>query len=324
MSTQNLIRNDAKLVIVAFVMALCGWLGSAGGWAEPAPYQRILILSDAHFPFVPRKTPDTAKEQRIMAAKQNIIADINGWADVGRIVATGDLVGSYGTEEEYAAAKAFFANLNKPVSVIVGNHDYMYIGRDPNFKFIRGNADERHAKLERFKREFKQPQLYYTQEIGRYLLVFLSTDSLDSNVLCQFSQAQMSWLANVLAKNPNRATIIFAHAPLAGTLSNYNRFINTPSFIAQPEIEIRDLLRQNSQVFMWVSGHTHTPATHKDFDSPINLYDGRVHDIQNPDLDREVIWTNSLYLYSDKVVIKTFRHSDKTWLDSLERTIEVK
>ncbi len=321
---RNIIDRKIVWSLIAVAVVFCSWLGPVSGWAEPAAYQRILILSDAHFPFVPRETPDPAKEQRIVAAKQNIIADINGWDDVARIVVTGDLAGSYGTDEEYAAAKAFFAGLNKPVSYIVGNHDYMYIGRGPNFKFIRGNPDERHAKLERFKREFSQQQLYFTQESGRYLLVFLSTDSLDSKVLCQFSQAQMSWLEEVLAKNRNRPTIVFAHAPLAGTLTNYNRYINTPSFIAQPETDIRDLLRQNPQVFMWVSGHTHTPATNKDFDSPINLYDGRVHNIQNPDLNREVIWTNSLYLYPDKVVIKTFRHSDKTWLDSLERTIEVK
>ncbi len=321
---RNIIDRKIVLSIIAVAVVFCSWLGPASGWAEPATYQRILILSDAHFPFVPRETPDPAKEQRIMAAKQSIISDINAWEDVNRIVATGDLLGSYGTEAEYAAAKAFFGKLNKPVSAITGNHDYIYIGRDPEFKFIRGNSEERHAKLERFKREFNQQQLYYTQESGRYLLVFLSTDSLDSKVLCQFSQAQMNWLAGVLAKHPNRPTIIFAHAPLAGTLTNYNSYINTPSFIAQPETDIRDLLRQNPQVFMWVSGHTHTPATNKDFDSPINLYDGRVHNIQNPDLNREVIWTNSLYLYPDKVVIKTFRHSDKTWLDSLERTIEVK
>ena len=320
----KLVRRNLNLVVAAVVVALFSWFAPANGWAEPAAYQRILILSDAHFPFVPRETPDPVKEQRIMDAKQNLIADINAWDDVSRTVATGDLVGSYGTDEEYAAAKAFFAQLKKPVTYIVGNHDYIYTGRDQNFKFIRGNAEERQAKLNRFKREFHQQQLYSVQEYGRYLLVFLSTDSLDSKVLCQFSQAQMNWLAEVLAKNKNRPTIVFAHAPLAGTLTNYNSYINTPSFIAQPETEIRDLLRQNPQVFMWVSGHTHTPATNKDFDSPINLYDGRVHNIQNPDLNREVIWTNSLYLYPDKVVIKTFRHSDKTWLDSLERTIEVK
>lgn len=320
---RKVVVNIFKLSVIA-VVTLYSWLGPVSGWAEPVAYQRILILSDAHLPFVPRENPNPAKEQRIMAAKQSIIADINAWDDVGRIVATGDLLGSYGTEAEYAAARAFFGKLNKPVFAIAGNHDYIYIGRDPEFRFIRGDAAERKAKLERFKQAFNQQQLYYTEESGRYLLVFLSTDSLDSKVLCQFSSPQMSWLADVLAKNKNRPTIVFAHAPLAGTLTNYNLYINKPSFIAQPETEIRDLLRQNSQVFMWVSGHTHTPATNKDFDSPINLYDGRVHDIQNPDLDREVIWTNSLYLYPDKVVIKTFRHSDKTWLDSLERTIEVK
>ena len=321
-------RNCGKifcgLLLFLVVVILVNLPGVPSVWAETAAYQRILILSDAHLPVVPRENPDPAKEKRIMDAKQSIIADINAWDDVARIVATGDLLGSYGTEAEYAAAKAFFGKLNKPVFAIAGNHDYIYIGRDPEFRFIRGDAAERKAKLERFKREFNQQQLYYTLESGRYLLVFLSTDSLDSKVLCQFSPAQMNWLADVLAKNKNRPTIVFAHAPLAGTLTNYNRYINTPSFIAQPETEIRDLLRQNPQVFMWVSGHTHTPATNKDFDSPINLYDGRVHDIQNPDLDREVIWTNSLYLFPDKVVIKTFRHSDKTWLESLERTIDVK
>ena len=313
-----------KAVLIAILVILCNWVAPIGGWAVPADYQRIVILSDAHLPVIPRENPDAAKEQRIVVAKQNIIGDINAWKDLTRIVATGDLVGSYGTEAEYAAAKFFFGQLTKPVSYIVGNHDYIYIGRGPDFKFIRGNAEERHAKLERFKHEFNQQQLYYTQDYGRYLLVFLSTDSLDSKVLCQFSQEQMSWLEGVLAKNQNRPTIIFAHAPLAGTLTDYNQYVNKPSFIAQPEIEIRDLLRKNAQVFMWVSGHTHTPATNKDFDSPVNLYDGRVHDIQNPTLDGEVIWTNSLYLYLDKVVIKTFRHSDKTWLDNLERTIEVK
>jgi 3',5'-cyclic-AMP phosphodiesterase len=313
-----------KVTLIAIAVTLCGWFGIAIGCAQSSDYQRIVILSDAHLPYIPRETPDAGKEQRIVTAKQGIIVDINYWNDVTRIVATGDLVGSYGTEAEYAAARSFFGKLNKPVSFIVGNHDYMYIGRDPNFNFIRGNEEERRAKLERFKREFNQPQLYYAQESGRYLLVFLSTDSLDSKVLCQFSQEQMSWLEGVLAKNKNRPTIIFAHAPLAGTLTDYNQYINKPSFIAQPETEIRDLLRNNTQVFMWVSGHTHTPATNKDFDSPVNLYDGRVLDIQNPTLDGEVIWTNSLYLYPDKVVIKTFRHSDKKWLDDLERTIGVK
>ena len=319
----NFARGN-KVFLIAILVILCSWVAPIGGWAAPVDYQRIVILSDAHLPFIPRPNPDAAKEQRIMAAKQNIISDINDWTDLTRIVATGDMLGSYGTEAEYAAAKSFFGQMNKPVSYITGNHDYIYIGRDSDFRFIRGNAEERHAKLERFKQEFNQQQLYYTQEYGRYLLVFLSTDSLDSKVLCQFSEAQMSWLAGVLAKNPDRPTIVFAHAPLAGTLTDYNQFINKPSFIAQPEIEIRDLLRRNTQVFLWVSGHTHTPATNKDFDSPVNLYDDRVHDIQNPTLDGEVIWTNSLYLYPDKVVIKTFRHSDKTWLDNLERTLEVK
>jgi hypothetical protein len=56
---------------------------------------------------------------------------------------------------------------------------------------------------------------------------------------------------------------------------------------------------------LWVSGHTHTPADNPSFAADLNLYAGRVTNIHNSDLDREVIWTNSLYLYADKVTVKT-------------------
>ena len=319
----NINRKTAVRLFIAIALTLCSWLGPAVACAESIEYHRIVILSDAHLPTTPRENADPAKQARILAAKQKLLTDLNDWTDVGLVVATGDVVASYGADEEYAAARDFFGGLIQPQAFLVGNHDYIYNGRNEQYRLIRGDAAQRQAKLERFRREFEQSQLYYTQQRGRYLLVFLSADSLDSKVLCQFSHQQMTWLANVLAENKTRPTIIFAHAPLAGTLTNYNKNINTPSFIAQPEQEIRQVLHKNPQVFLWVSGHTHTPPTNPDFAATINLYDGQVRNIHNPDLDREVIWTNSLYLYPDKVVIKTFRHSDQTWLDQLERTIEV-
>ncbi len=319
----NINRKTAVRLFIAIALAFCSWFGPLAANAEPADYQRIVILSDAHLPTTPRESPDLAKQARILAAKQKLLADLNSWTDVSLVVATGDVVASYGADEEYTAAREFFGNLTQPQAFIVGNHDYIYSGRNEQYRLIRGDAAQRQAKLERFRQEFNQQPLYYTQQRGRYLLVFLSTDSSDSKVLCQFSQQQMTWLANVLAENRARPTMIFAHAPLSGTLTNYNKNINTPSFIAQPEQEIRQVLHNNPQVFLWVSGHTHTPPTNPDFAAAINLYDGQVRNIHNPDLDREVIWTNSLYLYPDKVVIKTFRHSDQTWLDQLERTIEV-
>ena len=68
--------------------------------------------------------------------------------------------------------------------------------------------------------------------------------------------------------------------------------------------------------------HAHLAPTNATFSHPINLYDRRVTNIHNPGMNgssylsekdkkgtkHENIWTNSLFLYPDKVVVKTFDH----------------
>ena len=98
--------------------------------------------------------------------------------------------------------------------------------------------------------------------------------------------------------------------------------MNLPNFVAQPAATIRTLLAENPQVFLWVSGHTHTPPSRASFASPVNLYDGRVMNIHCPDMqEREVVWTNSLFLYPGRVVVKTFDHAKGAWLKKHEREI---
>lgn len=81
----------------------------------------------------------------------------------------------------------------------------------------------------------------------------------------------------------------------------------------------------NPQVFMWVSGHTHTAPSRESFASAINLRDGRVMNIHCTDMqDRSVVWTNSLFLYPDRVVVKTFDHGEEVWMRKLEREISRK
>ena len=38
-------------------------------------------------------------------------------------------------------------------------------------------------------------------------------------------------------------------------------------------------------------------------------------------MNRERIWTNSLFFYPDRVVVKTFDHKAGAWMEKLERTI---
>jgi hypothetical protein len=38
-------------------------------------------------------------------------------------------------------------------------------------------------------------------------------------------------------------------------------------------------------------------------------------------MNRETIWTNSLFLYPDKIVVKTYDHKRGAWLPDFDRTL---
>jgi 3',5'-cyclic-AMP phosphodiesterase len=170
---------------------------------------------------------------------------------------------------------------------------------------------------------FGLPEVYYSKRMGDHLLIFLSPDHLKSENLTELSDRELAWLRSELEQNQKTPTIIFFHGPLKDTLRNYTKYINTPVRIAMPSDILHDILMKNPQVFLWVSGHTHTPPTEESFAAPVNVYEKRITNIHNTDMNRATIWTNSLYLYSDKVVVKTYNHKKGVWLREFERTITV-
>ena len=289
-----------------------------------ADYYRIILLGDPHLPVRTREVNDSVKQQRIIEAKSKIIEDINSWEDVTQVHVLGDIVAQFGNETEYAYAKQYFSLINKPVFLVNGNHDYIYTNAfSTEGKFVLADTDSRKEKLNRFKETFGLSKLFYSQRVGRYKLIFLAVDSLVSHHLAEITKEQLDWLQQELQIDSTAPTIIFFHAPLEGTLDSYNRNINTPSFIAMPKVTIGKVIEDNPQIILWVSGHTHTPATNSSFSSAVNTFHGHVTNIHNADMDRETIWTNSLYLYPDRVVIKTFNHREKVWMEKQERTMYI-
>ncbi len=313
--------------------------------AEPE-YYRIVVFGDPHLPYKPALDDQPKRQEEVMIAKNNLREQVNAWQDVSLVVAVGDITGGFGTVAEYAYAKDYFSRLRHPYTVITGNHDFMYAdGTNLNGKnFVRtvldlddyiyadigalslhwpwAKKEVRQQKLDRFRRLFSLDSLYYSKRLGPCLLIFLSPDMVsDNKYQLQFSHQQLEWLRAELAVNKNMPTIVFSHAPLKGTLhSNVDR-ANTVHNTAQPHKILRDIIQNNPQLFMWVSGHMHLPATHADFASTVNVLENQVTNIHNADLDRVIQWTNSIYIYSDRVVVRTFNHSEQTWIATLERTL---
>lgn len=170
-------------------------------------------------------------------------------------------------------------------------------------------------------------ELFYSRRVGPYQLIFLSTDDLYSDNLCEMSGKQIDWWQSELRKNKNVPTIVFFHAPLKGTLTGSFKLLDKDSGIAQPHRKIHNILLENPQVFLWISGHVHIKPTHDSFNHTVNTYEKQVIVIPNPDMKddskgRTDIWTNSLYLYPDKVVVRTYDHKNGYWWDELTREIK--
>ncbi len=268
-------------------------------------YHHLVILGDPHLP------------GRDIENKEKVLETINSWDDVEMVVSVGDICADLGTGDEYQVAKTFFKKLHAPFFPIAGNHDYFYA--DEKGQLIAGTPTLQEAKLHKFIETFDLKSYYYSKYVGQYLLIFLSADH--AGYLAGMSGPQLAWLRTELANNKKTPTIIVFHGPLNGTLRDYRKWINTPGFIAQPVAIIDEILKANKQVFLWISGHTHTSPLEESYASSINLYDGRITNIHNKDMNRGTIWTNSLFLYQDKVVVKTFNHQESIWLTQLERTI---
>ena len=200
--------------------------------------------------------------------KEALLRTIDGWDDIDRVVVLGDICKETGTPAEYAFAKKFFAGLHKPTRFIVGNHDFIYDDETTvEGRKVRALAAGRRAKLDRFAETFGMKRIYGAEKLGSYRLVYLSTDHPESGHLAEISDEQFAWLKEELAGHRDEPTIVFFHAPLAGTLKTYNNHANTPSFVAQPAGPLHDLIRENRQLFLWVAGHMHVPATNESYSS---------------------------------------------------------
>jgi predicted MPP superfamily phosphohydrolase len=315
------VQNRSCLLVLLAVLSLLPGIPAWGGENPPA---HIAVLSDLHLP------------GRNKAMKQKVAGDLNSWNGLTMTVGLGDICSDTGTAGEYEFARKFLSGLKAPFYPVAGNHDYIYEdSKTAAGRRVKATPAVRKEKLERFKASFSLPDVRYARKAAPYLLLFLSTDDLESKYLAQISDESLSWMEKELGANRGAPTVVFFHAPLRGTLMSENRSTEREDFVAQPEARIRAIIRANPQIFLWVSGHTHIAPTNRKYSHPVNVYEKQVTNIHNCDLNgqsylleddpgttqHENAWTNSLFLHGDKVVVKTYDHRQERWMEKLNREI---
>ncbi|WP_416177301.1 metallophosphoesterase family protein [Dialister sp.] len=301
---------------LAFCCLAIAGCGSRTASSSQKDYERIVVVSDLHYP---TKAVKEDKRQAILDNKEKARQDINSWKDVDLTVFTGDMVAQYGSMDQMKEAKNFIDGFSGDKAYIAGNHELFYKEELKNGKPVMADPALRAAHEENYQKVFGP--LHSTKEMGQYFLIFLSPEDTKGKYPVEMSKEELDWLTKTLKENQSKPTIIFYHAPLSDTLIPYNDKVGSPRNFAQPAGAIDLLLLTNPQVKLWVSGHTHTPPTEPSFNNEVNYYHGKILDVYNPTWDGKQVWTNSLYLYKDKIVIKTWDHKKGEWMDNMTRTI---
>ncbi|WP_028129886.1 metallophosphoesterase [Selenomonas sp. AE3005] len=292
---------------------------AAGGRKD---YYHIVLISDLHLPVRTKSFPAAADQKNVWEKKQKLLQTINAWTDVDEVALLGDLAARYGKEAEFKVVDEYVSALRYPYYAVAGNHDYAYKDEPVNKKkqkLAQGTLSEKKAKLAAFQKRYHLPAAYYARDVGNCRLLYLSPDGCGSNV--ELSAEQLAWLQQEIATHKNGPVLFFCHGPLKGTLRTYNKKINTVSATAKPDTKLAEIMAAVPPGSLWISGHTHTPPTNDSYaDISVNRVNRNLVNIHNPTIDAKKLYTNSLYIYKDKIVIRTYDHNNGIWLQELERT----
>jgi Icc protein len=153
------------------------------------------------------------------------------------VLATGDLVES-GAAAEYAVLRAALGRLTMPVYLIPGNHD---------------RRDELRAAFADAPYWPKGERLCYVVDEWPVRLIALDT-LVPGSGHGEVGQAQLDWLAAILAAGPHRPTVIFMHHPPFATAIGHMDRINCRDGAALAAIVAR-----HPEVERVLCGHHHRP-----------------------------------------------------------------
>ncbi|NLF97331.1 MAG: hypothetical protein GX569_11365 [Candidatus Riflebacteria bacterium] len=272
---------------------------------------RVAVVSDLHVRGDNQKMLDAA------------VKAVNKLPDIDAVAITGDLCKKIGSPAEYSDMIEVVSRFKMPVYATPGNHDILY--RDhfgAEGKKLRTSPTERKAKLERFRKALKLKKLRFTRKMGGHLLVFLPNDDPKGKHLVTLSTATLNFLKETLKKNPDVPTIVFCHAPLAGSYVKPRKlgFYNAN---AQPHAKISAILKKNPQVFLWVSGHLHIAPSSPEYDNKANKV-GKVTVIHTPAITPSSSWMRVLDLSPARAKVRTYNAKTGKYVKKLDRVFKHK
>lgn len=270
---------------------------------------KVAVIADLHV--------QDSKQKMLQTA----VKAINALPGIYAVAVTGDLNRKIGSPAEYSEMIKLVSRFKVPIFAVPGNHDILYrdvFGKDN--KKLRTSPAERKAKLERFRKALKLKSLRYSRKAGGHLLVFLPNDDLKGKWLVSLSTATLNFLKDTLRKNRDVPTIVFCHAPLEGSYVK-ERSLGPHNSNAQPAGKIREILKNNPQVFLWVSGHLHIGPASNEYHNQANKV-GKVTVIHTPAIGTNSAWMRVLDLSPARAKVRTYNAKTGKYVKKYERVFK--
>lgn len=254
----------------------------------------LALLADVH------ASPDNAEGlARIIAAVNRLAPDAVG--------VLGDLSYKIGCAAELGRAYVALEPLRMKRYIIPGNHDVRSSDKlDEDGEKVVATPAERKMKLERFAKAFGNKDNFMTVKRAGHLLVFLPIDALKAKSIVAISEGSLKRLRKALAENRDLPTAIFCHAPMLGSVKKAGKSLGPVHGFAQPNDELRAILKENRQVYLWVSGHLHISPDAPDFhEVKVNTVAG-VHNIHCPGLKKNPRYFNVIRFDPKGCLVRTY------------------
>jgi Icc protein len=278
---------------------------------------RVALLSDPHLQAQGAYLSETInpKLSQAVADFRRMTPDL--W------VTNGDIA-DHGLPSEYDVFKQIMGRVTRPDRLLTttGNHEF----------YDLHTTDD--VAVSRFKQAFGVAQPYSSKVYGNVHFVMLADEQWKSAPYnpdwCWITPSQLRWFERVLAEYRNKLTVVFMHQPLNETVLGSVGPNNFAGANVAPELY--EILRQNTQIKLWFSGHTHrrldlpdqvVRKAHTTFvalGSTIYMLAPQAGGqlLRQPDASQ----SRMLDIYPDKVVIGTRDHAARTWLQDLTVTVQ--
>lgn len=206
-----------------------------------APPRLLIQLSDPHITRPGEHLFDRIDTRGAFARALQRISTLDGTPS--GVLITGDLCAD-GRPEEYAMLRQALAELPLPVHLVAGNHDH------------REHLAQAFPDIASRCPELPGKPLCYASDIDRYRLIVLDS-SVPGVPYGALDPAQLDWLAQTLAAEPTRPTLIaLHHPPFASLIAPLDRM-----GLQRGAAELESIVRRNPQIERVLCGHLHRSLT---------------------------------------------------------------